>query len=242
MFKTNAIILKNVPYGETSLVVTAFTELFGVQHYMVNGVRTSKKGSNKAALYSPANVVQLEAYHNNKQSLQRIKDISFKILPLHNSIVKHSIALFFVEILYKLLKQPEENTDLFHFCEDIFTRLNDANGTVVANLPLFFCLHVTEFFGLKIEDLYDEEFNLVDLEAGTFTNILPQHDFVLQEDAAYAFAHILRSRMPEDLNELHLNQQKRRQLLHALMDYYSLHIADFTQPKSLKVLETVLEE
>ena len=50
---TKGIILRSVKYGETSLVVTVFTEMFGLQSYMVNGVRTaSKKGSSKSAMFS----------------------------------------------------------------------------------------------------------------------------------------------------------------------------------------------
>ena len=41
--KTKGIILRSVKYGETSLIVTAFTELFGLQSYLVNGVRTVSK-------------------------------------------------------------------------------------------------------------------------------------------------------------------------------------------------------
>ncbi len=37
--KTKGIVLKTVKFGETSLVVTAFTEMFGLQSYMVNGIR-----------------------------------------------------------------------------------------------------------------------------------------------------------------------------------------------------------
>ena len=48
LHKTNGIVLRTVKYGETSLVVTLFTELFGVQSYLVNGVRvSSKKGMGK---------------------------------------------------------------------------------------------------------------------------------------------------------------------------------------------------
>ncbi|MFM2327595.1 MAG: repair protein RecO, partial [Bacteroidota bacterium] len=36
--KTKGIVLRSIKYGETSLVVTLFTELFGVQTYMVNAV------------------------------------------------------------------------------------------------------------------------------------------------------------------------------------------------------------
>ena len=42
MHKTKGIVLRTVKYGDTSLVVTIFTELFGVQTYLVNGVRSSK--------------------------------------------------------------------------------------------------------------------------------------------------------------------------------------------------------
>jgi DNA repair protein RecO (recombination protein O) len=46
--KTKGIVLRNIKYGETSLVVNIFTELFGIQTYLVNGVRSSKKSSAKA--------------------------------------------------------------------------------------------------------------------------------------------------------------------------------------------------
>jgi DNA repair protein RecO (recombination protein O) len=45
---------------------------------------------------------------------------------------------------------------------------------------------------------------------------------------------------PHELNQIKLNKQKRRQLLHKYMEYYSLHIADFGQIKTLRVLEEVL--
>jgi DNA repair protein RecO (recombination protein O) len=46
---TKGIVIRTVKYGETSLVVSAFTELFGLQQYMVNGVRTSKRSNGISA-------------------------------------------------------------------------------------------------------------------------------------------------------------------------------------------------
>ena len=61
---TKGIVLRSVKYGETSLVVTIFTELFGLQSYLVNGVRTaSKKGSSKSAMFQPSAILELVAYH-----------------------------------------------------------------------------------------------------------------------------------------------------------------------------------
>ncbi len=38
LHNTKGIVLRTVKYGETSVIVTIFTELFGIQSYIVNGV------------------------------------------------------------------------------------------------------------------------------------------------------------------------------------------------------------
>ena len=57
---THGIILRTVKYGETSIIASVFTEIFGVQSYIVNGVRvSSKKGAGKANLFQPAAILDL---------------------------------------------------------------------------------------------------------------------------------------------------------------------------------------
>jgi len=51
--KTRGIVLRAVKYGETSLVVTIFTEEFGIQSYLVNGVRSTRSARIKAASFQP---------------------------------------------------------------------------------------------------------------------------------------------------------------------------------------------
>src|SRR5687768_11622626 len=108
--KTKGIVLKTIKYGETSLVVTIFTELFGIQTYMINGVRTAKRPGAKAILYQPAAVLEMEVYHNEQKAMQRIKECTWSVVYQHilSHVVKNSIALYMVELLYKSLKQPEE--------------------------------------------------------------------------------------------------------------------------------------
>ena len=78
--KTKGIVLRAIKYGETSLVVTIFTELFGVQTYMVNGVRTSKKNTAKANYFQPAAILDMVVYHSENKSMQRIKEFSWAFL------------------------------------------------------------------------------------------------------------------------------------------------------------------
>src|SRR4029078_3709681 len=160
LHKTKGIVLRTVKYGETSLIVTMFTELFGLQSYLVNGVRTSsKKGSGKANLFQPAAILDLVVYHNDLKNLQRIKDFKWEYLykNIFSDIRKNAVALFMVELLTKSLKQPEPNPDLFYFVEDSFLHLDESSETVTANFALFFALHLAVFFGFRVHDEYSEK-------------------------------------------------------------------------------------
>jgi DNA repair protein RecO (recombination protein O) len=127
LHKTKGIVLKTVKYGETSLIATVYTELFGIQSYLVNGVRSSsRKGPGKANLFQPAAILDLLVYHNDLKNLQRIREFSWAVLYVHilSNILKNAVALYMVELLQKTLKQPEPNPDLFYFIEDSFLHLD----------------------------------------------------------------------------------------------------------------------
>ncbi len=81
LHKTKGIVLKTVKYGETSLIATLYTELFGIQSYLVSGVRTStRKGPGKANLFQPAAILDLVVYHNELKHLQRIREMKWALL------------------------------------------------------------------------------------------------------------------------------------------------------------------
>ena len=244
--KTKGIVLKTVKYGETSLVVTIFTELFGIQTYMINGVRTSKRPGSKAILYQPTAILEMEVYHNEQKAMQRIKECTWSVVYQHilSHVVKNSIALYMVELLYKSLKQPEENPTLFYFCEDALTQLDAAEPQIAANFPLYFTLHLTDFFGFKINNnqprRIDEENYYVDLVEGNFTDEQPIHPHFMQGENAAITAELLNIMQLHELDQLKLNSSKRRELLLKYQDYYALHIQDFGHLKTLQVLHEVL--
>src|SRR6476620_4526349 len=96
--KAKGIVLRTIKYGETSVVVTIFTERFGVQTYLVNGIRTQKSIGNKAAMFQPAALLHHEVYYNELRNLQRIKEQSWALIYSSNltDVVRNSIALFMV--------------------------------------------------------------------------------------------------------------------------------------------------
>ena len=243
LHKTKGIVLRAVKYGETSLIVTIFTELFGLQSYLVNGVRTStKKGSGKANLFQPTAILDLVVYHNELKHLNRIKEFKWSCLYQHifSDVPKNAVALFMIELLTKCLKQPEANPELFEFCEDAFIHLDESTGSVMANFPLFFALHLPVFFGFRISDEYSNKNSIVDLQEGMFVQERPDHFHFLEGKQAEVTSELLKIMQPEELEQIKLNHEFRRQLLFAYEIYYALHIQDFGTMKTLPVLREII--
>jgi DNA repair protein RecO (recombination protein O) len=240
---TKGIVLRTVKYGETSVIVTIFTELFGIQAYLVNGVRTSsKKGSGKANLFQPTSILEMVIYHNELKQLQRIKEFKWSFLYQHilSDVRKNAVALFMVELLTKCLKQPEANPDLFHFAEDSFIHLDEASDAVTANFPLFFALHLPVFFGFRFSDNYSERQPFLDLQEGEFVKEQPKHPHFLDDRQAFVTSQLLKVQQPEELEDIKLNHDFRRNLLYAYEVYYALHIQDFGTMRTPPVLREIL--
>jgi DNA repair protein RecO (recombination protein O) len=241
--KTKGIVLRAVKYGETSLIVTAFTELFGLQSYIVNGVRTaSKQSTGKASHFQPAAILDMVVYHNQFTNLQRIKEFKWAHLYQHlfSNVRKNAVAVFMIELLTKCLKEPEANAELFYFAEDAFLHLDNATDGVTANFSLFFALHLAVFFGFRINDEYSQEQSYLDLEEGLFVEAQPEHPNFLEGRMAEITSQILKTMQPEDLEELALSGDIRRRLLTVFEAYYRLHIPDFTPLKTLPIHREVL--
>jgi len=241
--KTKGIVLKTVRYGETSIIAGIYTELFGMQSYLVNGVRTtSKKGSGRANLFQPGAILDLIVYHNELKNLQRIKEFKWGHVYEHIffNVFRNAVALFMIELLQRSLKQPEPNPALFHFIEDAFLHLDQAGDAVTANFPLYFALHLSSFYGFRFTDKYSAARPVLDLKEGEFVAVRPQHHYVLEDEYSELTSQLLKVMQPAELAQLRLNQETRRVLLHAYESFYALHIQDFGTMKTLPVLEAVL--
>src|SRR3954453_3291626 len=79
--KTKGIVLRTLKYGETSLITTIYNELFGIQSYIVKGVRQgTKKSSAKGVYFQPAAILDLVVYQNEFKNLNFIKEYGWAYL------------------------------------------------------------------------------------------------------------------------------------------------------------------
>jgi DNA repair protein RecO (recombination protein O) len=240
---TKGIVLRTVKYGETSLIVLILTEKFGIQSYIVNGVRiSSRKGGGKASFFQPASILDMVVYHNELKNIQRIREFKWSHLyrNVFSDVIKNAVALFMVELLTRSLKQPETHPELFQFAEDAFLHLDEADSMVTANFPLFFSLHLAVLLGFRMSDNYSAANPFFDLQEGKFITARPHHLHFLEDRQAEVTSLILKVMQPQELEGIKLNHDFRRSLLKAYETYFALHIQDFGTLKSLPVLGEIL--
>lgn len=242
LHKTRGIVLKTIKYGDTSAIVNIFTELFGVQSYMVNGVRSSKPKA-KGNLLQPGNILELVVYHYEQKSIQRISEfkLGYIYTSLHFNIVKNTVALYMIELLQKSLREPEQQPDLYHFSEQALQALDVAPLPIAANLPLYFTLKLAEHLGFRLNGRYSEYAHYLDLQEGSFTDLPPHHSNYLDAANSEITDKLFQCKSWEALGEINMNKDRRRKLLYSYLDFFKLHMPDFQELNSPPILHEILD-
>lgn len=238
LVKTQAIIFRAYKYGETSLIVEAYTEQMGLRKYIVSGVRkaNAKVG---ASLLQPMSQVQLVAYERADRDLHRIKEIRaayhFQQLPF--DVRKGTVGLFMVEVARKAIREEEQNLTLFQFLQLAFQWL-DATPHSFANLHLTFLLELAEHLGFAPAEGYGTETPIFDLLAGDFVGDLPDHPNYLTDQEAQALAKLLAYSMHTS-HELAFNRSVRQRLLDNLVLFFQIHLEGIGEIHTHQILRDV---
>src|SRR6185436_8347298 len=116
---TRGIVFRTVKFSETSVISKIYTEKFGMQSYIVNGVR-SEKSKTKAALLQVMSMLDMQVYHHENRNLHRIKEMrpSYVFSSILFDPLRGSIGLFMMEVLNKCIHEEETNEEMFAFITD----------------------------------------------------------------------------------------------------------------------------
>ncbi len=232
LHKTRAIVLHYIKYGESSLIVTCYTEQFGRITCMVNGART-KKSKMPVTLFQPLSLLGIDMYYKPSKEIQRLKDAwcpqHYTSIPFNTT--KSTIALFLAEVLFLSLKEEDSNPKLFSFLFHSF-QLLDAKDAGIANFHLWFLLHLTRYLGISVKEL-GEGSDLISLfESKLFSNLSP--------DARGAMKLFLNN--PQGTPDtVMLTHTGRTELLEEIIRYYAIHIDGFSRMKSYTVLREIFK-
>jgi len=239
LHKIKGIVLKTTNYSESSVVVQVFTDKFGMQSYLINGVK-KPKAKIKMNMLQPLHLLDMVVYHKASTSIQRVSEVRqvpvFKTIPY--DVVKSSIIIFLNEVLYKSIRQQSADDGLFDY---IFNSIAwfDESDFITPNYHLSFLLKLSRFLGFSPNDHKRNGQNYFDLQEGEFVSRPPIHAHYLEIDDALKFISLFNTPL-EKINEIKLSNVQRRYLLDKILVFYTLHTASFGEVQSHKILEVLL--
>ena len=234
LVKTKAIVLSALKFQEKSLIVKCFTESDGLKSYFVQSAYSNKKANQKIAYFQPLTMIEIEANHKNKGTLEHFKEIrlAHSYYTINTDIVKSTIVIFLSEILHHAIKEEEKNQNLFSFLETALLWLDTHDE--MANFHLILMMEVTKYLGFY-PDVTEKEFAFFDTKEGYFTPFQSVHS--LTEHETHLFKKLLELKF--DADQKVFAGIERQILLKILLDFYTLHLDGFKKPKSLDVLKEV---
>jgi len=236
LITTKAIVISALKYGDTSLIVKCFTLEDGIRSYMIRGVLKSRKGKLKAAYFQPLTQLVIEANHNNKNSLNSIREahVIHPYEDVYTSVIKQSIVLFLSEILSSIIKEEEKNEVLYEYIETGLLWLDTHDN--IANFHLLFLLNLSRFLGFypDVSESYKSAFNLLE---GRFVDA-EYEKLSITGNELILFKKLLGINF-DAINLVSYNKNERQVILRVIIRYFELHLEGFRKPKSLDILETV---
>ena len=232
--KTRAIVISALKYQEKSLIVKCFTLSDGLKSYFVRDAFSSRKSGQKIAYFQPLTILEIEAVHKNKGTLEHFKEIKIAAPyhSIHSDVIKSTIVMFLSEVLHHSIREEEKNEALFNFLEAALHWLDNHNE--IANFHLILLVETTKHLGF-FPDVSEMELPYFEMTEGIFSNFHAVSS--LSEQETQLFRKLIGLKFDNDQKIFHVSE--RQSLLKILIDYYSFHLDGFKKPKSIDVLKEV---
>lgn len=234
LVKTKAIVLSALKFQDKNLIVKCFTQSEGLKSYFVRGAFSNTKSTQKIAYFQPLTILEIEAVHKNKGTLESLKEVKIAapFRSVHSDVIKSTIVMFVSEILHHSIHEEEKNESLFTFLETALHWLDNHDEMV--NFHLILMLETSKYLGFY-PDVAEIDAPFFEMTEGVFSNFNAISS--LSESETSLLKKLIGLKFDNDQKTFHISE--RQQLLKILIDYYSFHLDGFKRPKSLEVLKAV---
>ena len=241
MHQSRAIVLRQIKYSETSLILKIYTEKEGLLSFIAKGVR-GKKGKLRSAQFQPLNLIDLSYREARKSELRQINETKviepFTDLPFNP--VKRTIAMFMAELIQSAIKEQEPNAKLFDFLYNSIHWI-DLSKESYNHFHLLFMMKFTKHLGFYPMLDGQKEARYFDLQQGVFSRGAPAHRYFIDSEQLSAWKQLINVKL-ETINSLLFSNSLKRKLLQTMMLYYKLHLIHFKELNSHHILQSVFND
>ncbi len=229
LLESNAVVLQSIKYGENSLISKVLSEERGLISLLSN--KTKSKKNKQGNFFQPLSAIQFVCYLSSKSNIHRVKELTYNHeIPLSpESITVNAMRFFLAEFLSKVIKEEEQNINLYRFVE---SKLKDLNSrpSVIPTFHISFLIGLMKILG--IQPFIEQKDNYFDMEEGEGCSVKPTHTNFYEKNEIFLY------KKAETAPEA-LSKTDRNKLLNMLLNYYYIQLGGFTNIKSKAVLEVV---
>ncbi len=220
LIKTEALVLKRIPYGENSAVVHLFCQSHGILSFIFSGVQ-GKKG--KSALLRPGTFLEAVFYFTERQTLLRAKEIKATEPFMSEDFLSNNMALICTELIRNTVPDQMPDENLFLSVKTDFSRLYRSNEIDLWFLHRFM-INLSESAGHGLT-LHADGANI---HTGLLSGITDENNLLLLKK-------LLNRETPV------ADRNARRKLAEALLAYMSEVVFPGKDIRSFKVMLEVLD-
>lgn len=236
--KTGAIILHQLKYTDSGIIVQVYTRKIGRISVLIKGMRNKKAGRHNIH-FQPLSILDLVIYFKASRGIQVLKEFSVSYSPadIQSNIKKSSMAIFIAEVLTSVLKEESPHEALFDFINDSIIYFNECRDRFL-NFHISFLTGLSPFLGFEPGKKEDPEHTYFDMVNGSFVQLPPVHGYYAPADISEILAKFFVTSW-DNMDNITLTGSKRNEVLETLVRYYSLHLPGLKKINSLEILKEV---
>jgi DNA repair protein RecO (recombination protein O) len=236
--KTGAIVLHQLKYTDSGIIVQVYTRKFGRLSFLVKGMRNKKAGRHNIH-FQPLSILDLVIYFRASRTIQLLKEFTVTYSPagLQNNVIKTCTALFIAEVLTSVLKEESPHPELFDYINNSIIYFNESPERFL-NFHISFLTGLSPLLGFEPGKREDPDNAFFDLLNGSFVQVPPAHGYYAPADISEILAKFFVTSW-DDMDNITLTGSKRNEVLDTLVRYYSLHLPGLKKINSLDILKEV---
>lgn len=247
--RTEAIILKTIPYGETSKILTTFTRDLGKINLLARGARDVKsKYGGSLELFTHVSVI---FYERSERDLQYVSDVTVinPFLQIHNHLDRTYTALAIIEMCNRLVHGNEDSLHLYDLLIQTLKGLDHTEKRPM-NGFLYFMLHVAGRLGFRIEtEICD---HCQDMMAHKELRFDAAHGRVACESCPAALRNVSGDMLSKEslgilrqiarshgngIYNIHMSERANNEIYHLLLRHLQFHIEELQNLNALPFLK-----
>ena len=243
---TDAVVLKIIPFSETSLICRLFTKDKGKITIMAKGARRNK--SPLSSILEPGNLIQINCIIKENRDIQLLKEACFifNTINIRDNIKKIITLLAVIEVLDKTTQPFNDSPILFRLINKVINKLSITNTKPII-LYSFYLLQLTIQYGFKPDIRYCSKCrkklkkgNYSKTNGELYCSLCSSNAFIVLDSDELKLIQLLMITHINELDKLNSYHKNFFQISVFLEEFMMNHIDGMNNVRSINFLHNIL--